>query len=92
MTSIPIRIYTIPIWLHEARVRLGILDMISNELLDKFKKLYKEKFDITLTDEQATKMATDLVNLMRVLLRPDPKPEVNPEEGGQDETIRTQHY
>ena len=69
--------------------------MISNELLDKFKKLYKEKFDVTLTDEQATKAATDLVNLMRVLLKPDPKPkdpEISPEEGGQDETIGTQHY
>lgn len=68
--------------------------MISNELLDKFKKLYKEKFDVTLTDEQATKAATDLVNLMRVLLKPDPKlkdPEISPEEGGQDETIATQH-
>ncbi len=68
--------------------------MISKELLDKFKKLYKEKFDINLTDEQATKMATDLVNLMRVLLRPNPKPKApvaDPEEGGQDETIATQH-
>lgn len=44
--------------------------MVSKELLDKFKSLYQRKFDITLTDEEATKMATDLVNLMRILVSP----------------------
>lgn len=44
--------------------------MISNELLEKFKRLYKEKYDIILSDEEATQMATDFLNLMKVLLRP----------------------
>ncbi len=49
--------------------------MINKESLDKFKMLYKEKFDVELTDEGATKMATDFLNLMKVLLRPEPKNE-----------------
>jgi len=47
--------------------------MISNELLAKFKRLYQEKYNITLSDEETTKMATDFLNLMKVLLRPKPK-------------------
>ena len=47
--------------------------MISQELLDKFKKLYEEHFNIVLTDQEATEAATDLVNLMKVLLKPEPK-------------------
>lgn len=47
--------------------------MISNELLEKFKRLYQEKYNITLSDEETTKMATDFLNLMKVLLRPKPK-------------------
>lgn len=46
--------------------------MISKELLEKFKKLYLEKYGIKLTDEQATKDATDFLNLMRILVKPDP--------------------
>ena len=41
--------------------------MISKELLDKFKKLYLQQFEITLSDEDATKMTTDLVNLIKIL-------------------------
>ena len=61
--------------------------MISNEMLEKFKKLYLEKYNISLTNEEATRMATDLVNLMRILLKPD-----NPsqEERRQYETLATQ--
>lgn len=44
---------------------------MNNELREKFKKLYFEKFNIRLTDEEATKISTDLVNLMKVLLKPD---------------------
>jgi hypothetical protein len=44
--------------------------MVSQEFLEKFKNLYKEKFNIILTDEEATKLATDFLNLMRVLIRP----------------------
>ena len=34
--------------------------MISKEYLDKFKKLYKDKYEITLTDEEATAKAETL--------------------------------
>ena len=47
--------------------------MISKELLGKFKKLYKDKYDVNLSDEQTTQLANDLVNIMRVLLKPEPK-------------------
>jgi len=47
--------------------------MVNNEQLEKFKSLYKRKYNITLTDEEATKMTTDLLNLMRVLIKPLPK-------------------
>lgn len=47
--------------------------MVSQELLDKFKSLYQRKFDINLTDEEATKMTTDLLNLIRVLIKPLPQ-------------------
>jgi len=63
--------------------------MISNESLKKFKRLYKAKFNIDLTQEEATEMATDLVNLIKILLEPTPKPTVEPfqNEGRQNETI-----
>lgn len=67
--------------------------MISKELVEKFKKLYCEKFNTTPTDEEATKMVTDLINLMRILLKPDPKGDdstVYPKERRQDEAVRTQ--
>ena len=47
--------------------------MVNNEQLEKFKSLYKRKYNITLSDEEATKMTTDLLNLMRVLIKPLPK-------------------
>jgi hypothetical protein len=47
--------------------------MPSKEISDKFKNLYQKQFSVMLTDEEATKMATDLLNLMRVLIRPIPK-------------------
>lgn len=51
--------------------------MVNRELLDKFKSLYKRKFNINLSDEEATKMATDLVNLIRVLIKPLPRQDNN---------------
>ena len=69
--------------------------MISKEILDKFKKLYKDKYDIDLTDKQTTQLANDLVNLMRVLLKPEPKEvenKVRQEERRQNETIGTTQY
>ena len=69
--------------------------MISKEILGKFKKLYKDKYDVDLTDEQTTKLANDLVNLMRVLLKPEPKVvknETKLEERRQNETVGTAQY
>lgn len=66
--------------------------MVSKELLEKFKKLYLDKYNIILNDEEATKMATDLVNLMEILLKPLPKSvigESTKEKRRQDETIST---
>ncbi len=67
--------------------------MVSRELLEKFKMIYKEEFNVTITDEEATEMSTELVNLMKVLVKPDPNPapENNNnqiEKGESDETGR----
>lgn len=67
--------------------------MVSTEIREKFKKLYKEKFDIQLTDEEATKMATDLITLVKVLVQPEVKIDLAPnhrEERRQYETVRIQ--
>lgn len=69
--------------------------MVSKEILEKFKKLYKEKFNISLTDEETTQMATDLVNLMRVLLEPEDELNENKSEQTErrhDETIKAHPY
>lgn len=65
--------------------------MISKEILEKFKTLYKKKYNIDLTDEQTTQLANDLVNLMKILLKPEPKTVNNEDqqEGRQNETIGT---
>ena len=47
--------------------------MISKEYLDKFRKLYKDKYNITLSDEETTELATHFLNLMEILIRPKPK-------------------
>ncbi len=47
--------------------------MIRKEYLDKFKRLYKDKYDITLSDEEATELATHFLNMMEVLIRPKQK-------------------
>ncbi len=47
--------------------------MISKEYLDKFKKLYKDKYDITLTDEEAAELANHFLNMMEVLIKPKQK-------------------
>lgn len=51
--------------------------MISKEYLDKFKRLYKDKYDITLSDEEATELATHFLNMMEVLIRPKQKLQQN---------------
>lgn len=52
-------------------------------MLDKFKTLYLEKYKVSLTNEEALEMATALVNLMSILLKPEP--EVSTDEPTQDE-------
>ena len=47
--------------------------MISKEYLDKFKKLYMDKYNITLSDEETTELATHFLNLMEILIRPKVK-------------------
>ncbi len=47
--------------------------MVSKEMLEKFKALYLKKYNVALTNEAATKMANDLLNLMKILVKPDPK-------------------
>ena len=47
--------------------------MISKEYLDKYRKLYKDKYNITLTDEETTELATHFLNLMEILIRPKQK-------------------
>ena len=54
--------------------------MVRAEIRDQFKKLYEEKFHIAITDEEATKMATDLINLVQVLVKPDSLPELTSSE------------
>ncbi len=44
--------------------------MINKEHLEEFKRLYKDKYDITLSDEEATELATHFLNLMKVLIKP----------------------
>ena len=46
--------------------------MINEEMLGKFKKLHFENYGIKLSDEEATKMATDFLNLMKILVKPLP--------------------
>jgi len=50
--------------------------MVRAEIREQFKKLYEEKFHIAITDEEATQMATDLINLVQVLVKPDVLPEL----------------
>ncbi len=69
--------------------------MVSNEIRERFKKLYKEKFDIILKDEEATQMAADLITLVKVLVRPDVKPNQvtnDIKERRKNEIVRIQQY
>jgi hypothetical protein len=47
--------------------------MINTNILERAKNLYFEKYGVKLTNEKATELMTDLMNLMRVLLKPDIK-------------------
>lgn len=43
---------------------------IPQEHLNKFKKLYKKKFDIELSDSEALSKATDLIRLIEIIYKP----------------------
>lgn len=61
-------------------------------MLEKFKQLYLKKYNVSLTNEEATEMATALVNLMSILLKSDPKETTDTskyEERRTDETLTT---
>lgn len=45
--------------------------MIPQEKLEEFKKMHLDMYGIKLTDEEATRDATDFLNLMRILVSPD---------------------
>lgn len=69
--------------------------MVSDEMLAKFKSLYLKKYNVVLTNEEATQMANDLVNLMSILLEPPPtkaKDKQNIAERRIDETLTTRSY
>lgn len=51
--------------------------MVTKEYLDKFKRLYEDKYNVTLSDENATELATHFLNLMKILIRPKPKSQKN---------------
>lgn len=51
--------------------------MVNQALLEKFKKLYKDKYNIALSDEEATDLSAQFLNLMKVLIRPEKKMETN---------------
>lgn len=64
-------------------------------MLEKFKILYLKKYNVSLTNAEATEMANALVNLMSILLKPSPKKTLdkpNLNERGQDETITARNY
>ncbi len=46
--------------------------MISKESLEKFKRLYKEQFKEELSDDEALRRATRLLNLYRAIYLPLP--------------------
>ena len=65
--------------------------MVSNEKIAELKQLYFKKYKVLLTDEEAVEMATALVNLMKILIKPETKlepKESDKEERKQGETIR----
>lgn len=63
--------------------------MVSRELLEEFKIIYKEQFNVSITDEEATAMTTDLVNLMKVLLKPSSNPQTTNDIEEDEEERRT---
>ena len=54
--------------------------MVNSEYLAKFKKLYKDKYNIDLTDEETTELGTHFLNLMKILIKPKTSPDPIPED------------
>ncbi len=52
------------------------LFMLSEEAVQKFKKLYEQRFKEKLTDKEALKRAISLLNLYRAIYTPDNKKEL----------------
>ncbi len=46
---------------------------ITQEQLESFKKIYKKRFGKNISDKEALKQATALLNMMKVIYRPLPK-------------------
>ncbi len=53
-------------------MRSFFIFMISKESLEKFKRLYKERFKEELSDEETLRKATRLLNLYRAVYCPTP--------------------
>jgi hypothetical protein len=47
--------------------------MISEKELKKFKEIYKNRFGKDISDQEALKSATNLLNLMKLIYKPIPK-------------------
>lgn len=62
--------------------------MVSELMLEKFKKIYLDKYHVTLTNKEALEMANPLLNLIALLVKPE-SPKVTDtssiSEGGKDE-------
>lgn len=44
--------------------------MLSREAIKEFKKIYERRFNQTLSDKESLEMATNLINLFKVIYRP----------------------
>lgn len=48
--------------------------MISKKALEEFKAIYFKEYGVNLTDEEALPLAINLVELMKIILKPIKKP------------------
>ena len=65
--------------------------MLTRESLEKFKRIYQEQFNTILTDEEATLMATDFLNMMKILVSPDPQEEINTQNKEEKQKVSQKH-
>ena len=57
-------------------------------MLEKFKKIYFDKYHVLLTNKEAMEMAAPLLNLITILVKPDPPKDTDINsipKGGNDE-------